>query len=109
VALGGEARAALAEVALEDVVAVVERVDQVRGRATGLAARDGAVVENYDPLALAREQVRGRHARDACADDDHVGLRVRVEPAFARRVARPHPDRSRCAVVRVHSSSPLWN
>jgi hypothetical protein len=100
VALGGEARALFAEEAFQFGVAVVERVDDVRGRAAGLAARDGAVVQYDDAPALAREQVGGGQAGDPGPDDDHVRFQILFESAVrARRVRRRHPDRDALAVV----------
>ena len=105
-ALGGEPRAVRAEETFQLVVAFVERVDEVRGRPAGLAAGDRPVVEHDDALAVLREQVGRRQPGDAGADDDHVRVHILIEFAFARRVARRHPDRDARAVVSLHEFSP---
>ena len=59
---------------LDLVVAVVERVHQVRGGAAGLARRRSGRRRGRRRLAPSlRQQVRGRQAGDARADDAHVG------------------------------------
>ena len=106
VALGGETRAALAVQTLQLEVAVVERVDEVRGRPARHAAADGPVIEYDNGLALAREQVRGCHPRYPCADDAHVGARVFRKRGLGRHHSRRHPDGSGLTGVAFQSASP---
>jgi hypothetical protein len=107
VALGGEACAALAVQLLQVVVAVVERVDEVGGGAARLAAGDGAVVKDDHLLPLAREQVGGRHPRDAGADDTHVGRGVLGQRLARGHVARGHPDGNTPPRIGLHVVIPL--
>jgi hypothetical protein len=107
VALGGEARAAPAVEAFEFVEAVVEGVREVRRRARSLAARERAVVQDDDGLALSRQEVSRRQSRDACADDAHVRARVRVERRIRRHFRRRHPDRSGLPRITFHFALPF--
>ena len=68
------------------VVAVVERVREMRGRASGLTAADRAVVDHHDRLAGACEHVRRGQSGDARANDADVrARRIDVEARIAVR------------------------
>ena len=80
--------------------AVADR--QLRRRVAGRAVPDAAALEQRDANAFAREQVRGRHAGDAGADDRDVDVEVagqrqvpdvgRLEPVRAVEPGRGHPQ-----------------
>jgi len=69
VTLGREPRPALSMQALDFEVAIINGVAQVSGGDSGHATRDLAVVDDNNGFACFGEQVRGRKAGDACADD----------------------------------------
>ena len=107
VARGGKLRAAFAVEPFEFVVAFVERVDEMRGRARSLAPGDGAVVDDDHRLALLCEHVRRRHPRDARADDAHVRPRIFAERALLRHVRRGRPYRSGLPLITLHYHPPV--
>jgi hypothetical protein len=76
VALCRHSRAVGAMPVLELVVAVVERIGQVRRGAQRGAAADRPVVQHHHRAALPRQQVGGRQPGDAGADDADVAARV---------------------------------
>ena len=86
-ALRGEPRAALAVQLLELVVAVVERVREMRRGAARLAAADRTVVDDHDAPAALREAVGGGEPGDPGADDADVGLEIALERRGSSRSA----------------------
>ena len=71
-ALGRQARATRAVQTFEVEEAIVERIDEVRGRRPRLSAADAAVFEHDDGLPNLGKQIGCREAGDARADDADV-------------------------------------
>src|SRR5207237_7296437 len=89
----GEPRAFRAPPALHELVRVVHRAGEVRGRAPRDATRDRAVVEHHDLTARARQVIRNGHPGDAGADDDHVSDEIASEWRICGKVDRCGPKR----------------
>ena len=101
--LRSQLRAALSVQTLKLIETVIEGVDQVRGRPSGHAATDWAVVKNDDLFTFPRQQVSRCHPRDARANDTNIGARVCGQGAVGGNLfAGRHPDRSSLAGIAFH-------
>jgi hypothetical protein len=102
VALGGVPRTACTVDALDPEVPVVERVGDVRCRASGLPTTHMNVVQDDDALSRAAEQVGGGEPGDPGAHDADVDAQVLEQPRVLRDVGAVHPRRGRTAGVAEH-------
>jgi hypothetical protein len=91
-ALGGEARALVAVQPDHLGVAVVDHRREVGGRHAGLAVPGRAVVDQGDRSPFSAEEVGGRDAGDAGADDADVHIEVVVQGRPAAFVGGIQPD-----------------
>ena len=98
VAFSGQQSAFGAEELLQPEIAVVERPGEMGGRAPGFAAPDRPVLEDDDPSALEREQVRRSEAGNPAPDDAHVTAGILGEGGVLRD-RMPEPDR--CGRTRI--------
>src|SRR5581483_3288470 len=66
-------RAFFAQEFFDVVITVVDRIDQMRGGASGHSPADWTVVDQHYVAPFAREQVGGRDTRYSTAYDTNVG------------------------------------
>lgn len=95
---------ALRSVQLFDlVIAIVERIGEMRGCPAGFASSNGTIIDDYDRTTRAGEQIRSGHPCDASPYDTDVGPEVLGELWEVGRIACGHPDGGRAAGVASHA------
>src|SRR4029079_6012754 len=102
-AFSGEPGALWSMQLFELVIAIVERVGEMRGCPAGFAPSNGAIIDDDDCTTRAREQIGCGHSRDAGTYDTYVGPEVLAELREVGRIACGHPDGGRAAGVTSHA------
>src|SRR4029079_18716097 len=84
------------------IVAIVERVAQMRSRPSGLAATDRAINDHNYRASSTCEHVGGRHSGNAGSNYADASAHIARKLRQLRRVASGHPDRSGAARIASH-------
>jgi hypothetical protein len=103
VTFGGELRTVLSVKLFDLVIAIVERVGEMRRCATGFAASNRTIIYDGNCTARTGEQIGRGHAGDSGSHNAYVDSEVLGELWKLWRIACCHPDGGRAAGVASHA------